>query len=61
MATKPEQKRAARADALLERAAQQSDRNTRPGREQAARLITQANAVARGQPIPAHAKLERKR
>ena len=45
-----------RADELLERAANAADRGTKQGRDQAARLITQSNAVKRGRPIPAHAK-----
>lgn len=49
-----------RADEKLEQAAKQADRGTRPGREQAARLITQANAIKRGAPIPSFAKTPRK-
>ena len=45
-----------RADELLERAANAADRGTKQGRDQAARLITQSNAVKRGRPIPAYAK-----
>lgn len=41
----------------LEQAAQAADRHTEPGRETAARLITQANAIKKGVPIPVYAQL----
>ena len=44
---------------LLELAASKADENTVPAREHAARLLTQANAVARGVPIPAYARTEK--
>lgn len=44
------------ANEKLERAAKEADKNTRPGREAAARLITQANAIKAGRPIPSYAK-----
>lgn len=45
-----------RADQKFEQAAKAADRHTRPGREQAARLITQGNAIKRGQPVPRHGR-----
>ena len=48
--------RAQRANEKLEQAAKQADKGTKPARENAARLITQANAIKAGRPIPAHAK-----
>lgn len=45
-----------RADQKFEQAARAADRHTRPGREQAARLITQGNAIKRGAPVPRHGR-----
>ena len=50
------QERYRKADAKLEQAAALVDRHTRPGREAAARLITQANAIKRGAEIPRYAR-----
>ena len=49
-----------RADQKLEQAAREADRGTRAGRETAARLLTQANAIKRGAPVPAFATTPRK-
>ena len=45
-------------ESRLHRAAVLVDRHTRPGREAAARLITQANAIKRGAEIPDYARTE---
>ena len=45
-----------RAEQKFEQAARQADRGTRAGREAAARLITQGNAIKAGRPIPGYAK-----
>ena len=44
-----------RADQKFEQGARQADRGTRPAREDAARLITQGNAIKAGRPIPGYA------
>ena len=41
---------------LQEQAAKEVDRHTTPAREDAARLITQGNAIKAGRPIPGYAK-----
>lgn len=48
--------RQAQVSAKLEQAAKSIDKGTTPAREKAARLITQANAIKGGRPIPAHAE-----
>ncbi len=48
--------RTKRANEKFEQAAKQSDKHTRAGRETAARLITQGNAIKRGTPIPPYAR-----
>ena len=42
-------------DKRLEAAAVQADKHTTAGRERAARLLTQANALLRGAPVPSYA------
>lgn len=42
-------------DKRLEAAAGQADKHTTAGRERAARLLTQANALLRGAPVPSYA------
>lgn len=48
--------RTQKANEKLEQAAKSADRNTTPSREKAARLITQANAIKAGRPVPKYAK-----
>ena len=48
--------RAQRAAQKFEQAAKRADLGTRPAREDAARLLTQGNAIKAGRPIPAYAK-----
>ena len=43
----------------LEQAAKAADRGTRPGREESARLVTQANSIKAGRPVPSWAKGKR--
>lgn len=53
--TKPALSRKQRADEKFEQAAA-TDRSTDAGREKAARLITQGNAIKMGRPVPKYAK-----
>lgn len=43
-------------DKRLEAAAGQADKHTTAGRERAARLLTQGNAIKAGRPVPSYAK-----
>ena len=54
--TKAATAREQRAEQKFEQAARQADQGTRAGREAAARLITQGNAIKAGRPIPGYAK-----
>ncbi len=49
--TKAATAREQRAEQKFEQAARQADRGTRAGREAAARLITQGNAIKAGRPV----------
>ena len=54
--SKAEAERHQRAEQKFEQAAAQADKGTRHGREEAARLLTQGNAIKAGRPIPGYAK-----
>ena len=54
--TKATTTREQRADQKFEQAARQADRGTPSAREDAARLMTQGNAIKAGRPIPGYAK-----
>ena len=54
--TKAATTREQRADQKFEQAARQASRGTRQAREDAARLMTQGNAIKAGRPIPGYAK-----
>ena len=54
--TKAATTREQRAAQKFEQAARQLSRGTRQAREDAARLITQGNAIKAGRPIPGYAK-----